>query len=279
MTQVIGLLLFLAATTAAVPAGLETAMNRVMQGRAGTAVALEADTGRILAIYHPQVAARRLARPGSAIKPFTALALAGAKTLRCPGKLEIGSRRMDCTHPSSPEAFDAVSALAYSCNYYFAARAAGLRGSELVEAFTRAGLVSRTGLEAGEAAGEITAPSNVETRQLLALGEANIRVTPLAMALAYRKLALKKDPVVSAGLAAAAEYGTARLAQPVIGRVAGKTGTASDPGNGRVHAWFAGWAPAESPRIVLVIFLEQGVGGRDAAPIARELFEVALQAP
>jgi cell division protein FtsI/penicillin-binding protein 2 len=279
MTQMIRLLLFLAATTAALPAGLETTMNRAMQGRAGTAVALDADTGRILAIYHPQVAARRLARPGSAIKPFTALALAGAKTLRCPGKLEIGSRRMDCTHPPSPQAFDAVSALAYSCNYYFATRAAGLRGSELVEAFTRAGLVSRTGLEAGEAVGEITAPSNVETRQLLALGEANILVTPLAMAAAYRKLALKRDPVVSAGLAAAAEYGTARLAQPVIGRVAGKTGTASDPGNGRVHAWFAGWAPAESPRIVVVIFLEQGVGGRDAAPIARELFEVALQAP
>jgi cell division protein FtsI/penicillin-binding protein 2 len=186
---------------------------------------------------------------------------------------------MDCTHPASPDAFDAVSALAYSCNYYFATRAAGLRGSELVETFTRAGLVSRTGLAEGEAAGEITAPSNVETRQLLALGEANILVTPLAMAAAYRKLASRKDPVVSAGLAAAAEYGTARLAQPAGAKVAGKTGTSSDPGNGRVHAWFAGWAPAESPRLVVVIFLEQGVGGRDAAPIARELFEVALQTP
>jgi cell division protein FtsI/penicillin-binding protein 2 len=61
--------------------------------------------------------------------------------------------------------------------------------------------------------------------------------------------------------------------------VAGKTGTASDPGAGRIHAWFAGYAPAESPRVAIVVFLEQGSGGRDAAPIARELFEVALPAP
>jgi len=42
---------------------------------AGTAVALDVESGRILARYHPQVAARRLARPGSTVKPFTMLAL------------------------------------------------------------------------------------------------------------------------------------------------------------------------------------------------------------
>src|SRR5205085_269224 len=117
-------------------------------------------------------------------------------------------RRMDCTHPASPDAFDIVSALAYSCNYYFATRAAALRGAELTETFTRAGLLSRTGLIEGEAVGELVSPSTVESRQLLALGESGILVTPLAVAAAYRKLALRKDPIVSAGLAAAAEYGT-----------------------------------------------------------------------
>jgi cell division protein FtsI/penicillin-binding protein 2 len=75
---------------------------------------------------------------------------------------------------------------------------------------------------------------------------------------------------VIAGLTAATEYGTARLAGM---NVAGKTGTASDSRGGNVHAWFAGYAPARSPRVALVIFLEQGVGGRDAAPIAGELFK------
>jgi cell division protein FtsI/penicillin-binding protein 2 len=187
---------------------------------------------------------------------------------------------MDCTHPHSPDPFDAVTALAYSCNYYFASLARSLRNSDLMEAFTRAGLASQTGLYPGEAVGEISAPTSVEARQLLALGEANIRITPLELLSAYRKLALqrKRWPLALTGLEAATEYGTARLARPPGLKVAGKTGTALDPGSGQAHAWFAGFAPADSPRIIVVVFLEQGTGGRDAAPVARELFQVALPA-
>ena len=265
-------------------ADLQQAMNAGMRGRVGTAVALAVDSGRIVAIYHPEIAARRLARPGSAIKPFTLLALldAGAPsgTIRCLRQFRVGARQMDCTHPASAAPFDAVAALAYSCNFYFGSRAAGLRNSDLIETFTRAGLISRTGLYDREAVGELIPPTTVEARQLLALGEANILVTPLAMAAAYRKLALRHDrPSISEGLAAATEYGTARLARPEGISSAGKTGTASDPGGGAIHAWFAGYAPAASPRIVVVVFLQQGAGGRDAAPIAGELFKIALQAP
>jgi cell division protein FtsI/penicillin-binding protein 2 len=261
-------------------ADLQRAMDRVMSGRAGTAVALDVDSGRILARYRIDVAARRLARPGSTVKPFALLASgAKARTLVCARKLQIGARQMDCTHPATPDPLDAGAALAYSCNYYFASLAAGLRSSDLVEAFTRAGLISQTGLDAGEAVGEIIAPVTLEQRQLLALGEANIRITPLGLLSAYRKLALQRNRAISEGLEAATEYGTARLARPPGMKVGGKTGTASDPGSGQIHAWFAGYAPAESPRIVVVVFLEQGAGGRDAAPIARELFQAALPAP
>ena len=104
-------------------------------------------------------------------------------------------------------------------------------------------------------------------------------ITPLELVSAYRRLALQKKPIVSDALEAATDYGTARLARPPGLKVAGKTGTASDPGNGKIHAWFAGYAPVNLPRIAVVVFLEQGVGGRDAAPIARELFQVVLQAP
>ena len=264
-------------------ADLQSAMDRAMSGRAGTAVALEVVSGRILAQYHPQVAAGRLARPGSTVKPFTMLALLASqpapRTLVCARKLQIGPRQMDCTHPPTPDPLDAAAALAYSCNYYFASLAAGLRNSDLVETFTRAGLISRTGLNREEAVGEIVPPATVEQRQLLAVGEANILVTPLGLLWAYRKLALQKKSAISEGLEAATEYGTGRLARPPGVKVGGKTGTASDPGTGQIHAWFAGYAPAESPRIAVVVFLEQGAGGRDAAPIARELFQVALPAP
>ena len=266
-------------------ADLQHVMDRAMADRAGAAVALDVDSGRIMASYHLKVAAQRLAPPGSTVKPFTLLAVLGsgaaAPSLVCRRKVPIGVRQMDCTHPSSPDALDAVGALAYSCNYYFASIARGLRNSDLVEAFTRAGLTSRTGLYAEEAVGEITPPAGVEARQLLALGAANIRVTPLEMVFAYRKLALQRNlpSTVLRGLKAATEYGAARLARPPGVTVAGKTGTALDPASGQAHAWFAGYAPADSPRIALVVFLEQGTGGRDAAPIARELFQVAVPAP
>ena len=55
-------------------------------------------------------------------------------------------------------------------------------------------------------------------------------------------------------------------------KVAGKTGTALADEGPWTHAWFAGYAPAENPEIVLVVFLEKGHGGTDAASVAREIF-------
>jgi penicillin-binding protein 2 len=42
----------------------------------------------------------------------------------------------------------------------------------------------------------------------------------------------------------------------------------------RSHAWFAGWAPAEDPEVVIVVFVEHGgSGGRVAWPIAKSILE------
>lgn len=55
--------------------------------------------------------------------------------------------------------------------------------------------------------------------------------------------------------------------------VAGKTGTAEI--GGRIpYAWFAGYAPADDPEIVVAVNVEQGGGGsQTAAPIVRNVFE------
>lgn len=59
--------------------------------------------------------------------------------------------------------------------------------------------------------------------------------------------------------------------------VAGKTGTAqiiahSDARRGQDHAWFAAYAPASDPQVVVVVFVERGGrGGQAAAPIARQI--------
>jgi penicillin-binding protein 2 len=61
--------------------------------------------------------------------------------------------------------------------------------------------------------------------------------------------------------------------------VAGKTGTA-DPGGGKpAHAWFAGYAPADSkPRIAFAVVLEHGGhGGTAAGPVARGLVEKMVE--
>ncbi|HEY2253468.1 MAG TPA: penicillin-binding transpeptidase domain-containing protein, partial [Planctomycetaceae bacterium] len=69
-------------------------------------------------------------------------------------------------------------------------------------------------------------------------------------------------------------YKTVRLNQIAI---AGKTGTA-EPGGGQPdHAWFAGYVPAERPKIAFVVVLENaGSGGHAAGPVARKFVQSLL---
>jgi len=54
--------------------------------------------------------------------------------------------------------------------------------------------------------------------------------------------------------------------------VAGKTGTAQAPG-GSDDSWYASWAPADNPRVVVVVLIEHGGFGADAAaPAARDIY-------
>ena len=61
-------------------------------------------------------------------------------------------------------------------------------------------------------------------------------------------------------------------------KIAGKTGTAQTGLNRPNHAWFVGYAPAESPQYAFVVLLEQGgAGGAQAGPLAREIVEKMLE--
>ncbi len=61
--------------------------------------------------------------------------------------------------------------------------------------------------------------------------------------------------------------------------VAAKTGTA-ETGDGKPpHAWFVCFAPADHPRIAVVVIVEHGgEGAIVAAPIARRILQAALPA-
>jgi len=71
--------------------------------------------------------------------------------------------------------------------------------------------------------------------------------------------------------------GTASLAFyrfPV--EVAGKTGTAQNPGYDS-YAWFVGFAPCDDPQIAVAVVIMQGGHGNYAAPIAKAVFEEYLK--
>lgn len=71
------------------------------------------------------------------------------------------------------------------------------------------------------------------------------------------------------------EFGTGKRAKAEGVLAAGKTGTAQNP-QGRSHAWFAGFAPYDHPKICVVVFLEHGgKGGVGASEIAGKIFEEA----
>jgi cell division protein FtsI/penicillin-binding protein 2 len=270
--------------TASSATELTRELPRIMQGRSGTAVVVELASRRVLAAYHLKVAARRLARPGSTFKPFTLLALLQSGKLRptdslaCRRKFHVGGHDLSCSHPQAG-LLEARSALAYSCNTFFATFGSRLTSEELSEAFTRAGLASPSALARREAVGFIHPARTNEERQLQAVGDGDMRVTPLEMLAAYRKLALRRtasdvsdgERVVFQGLEDATEYGLVRLASAPDVKVAGKTGTTRADNGAWTNAWFVGYAPADKPSIVLLVFLERGTGPGDAAPIAGEI--------
>ena len=58
---------------------------------------------------------------------------------------------------------------------------------------------------------------------------------------------------------------------------AGKTGSAQFEAGEKTHAWFTGFAPAEDPKIVVTVVVEEGgSGGQTAAPIARSIFDACI---
>jgi cell division protein FtsI/penicillin-binding protein 2 len=281
------------------------AVERAMEGRPGAAVAEKVSTGAILAAQGMEVAAHRLVRPGSTVKPFVLMALlesgklSASQRLLCRRPLQIGGARMDCAHPSSKVDLNAEEAIAYSCNSYFAEAATRLSAAELVQALRRAGFDSLSGLVKEEATGHIEMPRDRDRLQFEALGDRGIEVTALELWGAYRKLAMRKrasagaeaieggtspaptdgdnkSAAVFAGLEQSVAYGMAYAANVEGVRIAGKTGTAASRETARTHGFLVGYAPAERPEIVVVVYLERGNGG-DAAGVARAVFAAAAK--
>jgi len=200
------------------------------------------------------------------------------------------------------------TAIQKSCNVYFYHVAEALSrdasghmdlksGVARLQAWAaRLGLGRPTGIGLG---GEPAGNLDVGDPRNLAVGQGELLVTPLQVAQLYGlvasdgrmpalRLIRQREPeprqplglnpkfmaVLRDGLTAVVNeqggtaYSTACL--PDL-RYAGKTGTAQS-GRADPHAWFAGFAPADSPRIAFAVIVEYGGhGGTVAGPIGREI--------
>ncbi|HET8998076.1 MAG TPA: penicillin-binding protein 2 [bacterium] len=111
---------------------------------------------------------------------------------------------------------------------------------------------------------QITTPQGQLVRRVAPPATGEVRLNPQTIA------------VLRAGLAAVVTRGTAASIQIPGLAVAGKTGTAENP-HGKPHAWFAGYAPTDSPRLVVVALVENvGFGAEFAAPIVQRVLQVAF---
>jgi len=252
-------------------AGMASALpSRAASLSSGSVLLMGVADRRLISVQGREIANRWTGAPGSTMKSLSLLGLmdAGKLTARdefeCPGELVLGGHRLNCSHPRVAIPMNVSRAIAYSCNCAVAHFAQRFAPCELAEFLMRTGLNSANGSSVRQVSGP--------EQQLQALGEENVRVTPLELLTAYRYLARrasdpKLGPVLD-GMEGAVEYGTAQAAGLQHVRVAGKTGSVR-MASGFEAAWFAGFAPSRSPEVAVVVLVQGRSGGADAAPIAR----------
>jgi penicillin-binding protein 2 len=310
----------------------------VMDARSGAVYALASYPGfnQVAAARDPGYLARLLssgnpARPlldratqglypaGSTFKPIVAeAALASGvitpwTTFPCTGSLAVGNTVFYNVEPGINAILTLPEALQISCDTWFYRLGLALydqRTPVLQRWGWLLGVGHPTGIDLpGEAAGSLPPAPYPGDEVNLAIGQGELLVTPLQLAVAYAALANGgtvvrphvADAVLSpsgrlvrrlrftprahlhlGGLAAIRD-GLYRAAHEPGGTsagifadfpvpVAGKTGTAQAP-SGSDHSWYASWAPAGNPRVVVVVLIEHGgFGAQAAAPAARELY-------
>jgi penicillin-binding protein 2 len=247
-------------------------------------------------------------KPVTALAAFTAGVLTETTQHECTGALDVGKRRFRCFGRHGK--LDLNRALALSDNVFFYELGRALDHDHLASVQRTLGLGqpvasfpdAPTGLVPNRAHFEADGGSlHVGHTLTQAIGH-NIRVTPLQMARAYAALATgklvgpawipgaatgtamdpawkKHLPAIRAGVrhAVTDADGTAHF----DGRVpdlAGKTGTAETrhaQGEPEIPlGWFAGWAPADHPRIAFA-FRVEGKMGRQVAELVLEALERA----
>jgi len=265
----------------------------------GTVVAIDPATGRILAMVNQKLALSAGATPCSTIKIPVALAALSENLINKDTKVLL----------SKTWGMNLTEALAHSNNAYFEAVGRKLGFEKYSYYAHQFGLGELAGWNVrGEHRG--TFPSEPLDEKLGGVGKMcsfgeSISMTPLQLGAIVSAIAnggtlfylqhpetpeeqvdfqpkVKRHldigplvPQISAGMAGAVQYGTARSLRWSFGeeQVLGKTGTCSNNAGTR-YGWFASFANTNVGRIVVVVFLEGGrpTFGPKAAELAGHLY-------
>ena len=241
---------------------------------------------------------------GSVFKLVTTLAGLRAGTLRsqtqytCDGSLIVGGQHKQCLGVHGP--LELREAIERSCNVYFYHVALDAPKRELLATAQELGFGSPTGIDLpGEAAGRLPHLTSDADVANFAIGQGGVLVTPLQVAVMMATIAnggaVLRPHLVDSGPPAEPRRftiapqeletvrrgmrdvvhgarGTARsYFRLATTTVAAKTGTAEVEGLPLNHAWFAGFAPYEKPRIAFAVVVEwvEGHGAEVAAPVAQ----------
>lgn len=230
---------------------------------------------------------------------------------RCEGRLQVKKYELRCIHVHGD--IDFYEGFVQSCNVVFASVAMKLGYEKLHEMAERFAIPADVdGLSLTK-----WPPSGFSgTEQELAMfgiGQSRMTISPLQLAFVVATVANKGvlmkpmmvkrviDPegntkellepselrkvlrksnadLITGMMRDVVERGTGKAAHSTHVEIAGKTGTAeTNSQGGPTHAWFAGFAPARAPELVVVVFIEQGgAGGSIAGPIAKRIFERSL---
>lgn len=258
-----------------------------------------------------------LYEPGSSFKIITTAALLNdesiARDYLCSGSTTIDGYNFRDYQEKSHGELDLSHALSLSCNTYFTEKAVELGEDALRN--TAEGFMFNRAISFDLPTKQSSYPrGNIGDTDLAAsgIGQGKVLATPLNMAMVASGVANNGEivkpilvkRVMSTNGKIINEYKTETISQPIdslkaeaikdmmievirngTGRgasiknvqVAGKTGTAENA-SGKSHAWFVGFAPADDPKIVVSVVLEEegSTGGVSAAPIARDLIIYSL---
>jgi cell division protein FtsI/penicillin-binding protein 2 len=259
-------------------------------GRAGGAVvAMDPRTGRVSAVVNPVEAMQRAYQPCSVFKIVVAIAglsegvITPETTYRC---------QKGCWMWAGHGPIDLRRALAVSCNPYFEWVGEQLGYTTIQRYAHLLGLGEVSGINlTGETAGCVPASVRPEAVGHLSSHAAGIATSAVQLAVLISAAingGIVLQPVISGprdfvaherwrlpegtrldglaqGFLSAVNEGSASPAFDPDVAIAGKTGTCSALG------WFASYAPAEHPQIVVVVFLRHG-SGHGASAVAGRVF-------